>query len=192
MPQVNRPCRHAWSVFITLSAHTDTDACPVAPRQLVCTRCNRAGSNASPMAAAESLVRSAASAYWVRSCRPPSGHRQGSRQRRQGSASEPSIASDPSVVQSWVAAARLRPCRGVVEVHILQTDTVASGTDLVRRCSEWQSAWPYAKTVFPARLLAFPAAAKWLRNQVRGKNACVGVRNEQELALVISAGINPA
>lgn len=75
---------------------------------------------------------------------------------------------------------------------MLQTDTVASDTDLVRRCSEWQGAWPYAKTVFPARLLAFPAAAKWLRNQIRRKNACLGVRNEQELALVIAAGIHPA
>ena len=82
--------------------------------------------------------------------------------------------------------------RGVVEIHMLQTDTVASGSDLVRRCSEWQGAWPGAKTVFPARLLAFPAVAKWLRNQVRGKNARVGARNEQELALVVSAGINPA
>ena len=76
---------------------------------------------------------------------------------------------------------------------MLQTDTAASGTDLVCRCSEWQGAWrPYAKTVFPARLLAFPGAAKWLRNQIRGKNAWLSVRNEQELALVISAAINPA
>jgi diaminopimelate decarboxylase len=90
---------------------------------------------------------------------------------------------------------------------MLQTDTMsgpsafrgepgapasADGTDLARRCDAWQNALPRAEIVYPARVLTSAATAKWVRNQIRDRNARVGVRDERELALAIAAGIRPA
>ncbi len=103
-----------------------------------------------------------------------------------------------------VAASRPRPGR---KVRMLQTDTMSGpsafrgepdapasvdGTDLARRCDAWQNALPHAEIVYPARVLTFGATAKWVRNQIRDRNARVGVREQRELALVIAAGIRPA
>jgi diaminopimelate decarboxylase len=103
-----------------------------------------------------------------------------------------------------VAASRPRPGR---KVRTLQTDTMSGpsafrgepgapacvdGTDLARRCDAWQSALPHAEIVYPARVLISAATAKWMRNQIRDRNARVGVPDEHELALAIAAGIHPA
>ena len=90
---------------------------------------------------------------------------------------------------------------------MLKTDTLAGGPafggepgapasmdgiDWASRCAAWQDALPRAEIVFPAPVLAISAAAKWVRTKVRDREAFVGVRNEQELALAIAACIPPA
>jgi hypothetical protein len=66
------------------------------------------------------------------------------------------------------------------------------GTDLARRCDAWQNALPHAEIVYPARVLTLAATAKWVRSQIRDRNARIGVREQRELALAIAAGIRPA
>ena len=57
----------------------------------------------------------------------------------------------------------------------------------VRGWVDWQNAMQQAEIVFPARLLAVPAAAQWIRDQ----RCCVDVGNDGEIDLALTAGIHP-